>query len=113
MAGRTTAVAVVAALAVGAGGGYAGGAWDEAAAAKTPQAQSDMSGYSMMGGHDGSMMDAQHAKMMRDPDVRAMHKTMAREHAKTMRDAEMRSRHDRAMRKFPEMARMMREHMES
>ena len=84
MAARpTTAIAVAAALAVGAGGGYAGAAANEPAQAGTPQAQGSAPGDSMMGGRDGSMMakmmDAEHAKMMRDPAMRDMHRSM-REH---------------------------------
>jgi len=49
--------------------------------------------------------------MMRDPAMRQMYRAMVREHKKMMRDPAMRRFEDRAMRKFPEMARMMREHM--
>lgn len=58
------------------------------------------------------MMDAEHGRMMRDPAMREMHRTMVREHAEMMRDPQMRRQHERAVRDFPEMARMMRDHME-
>lgn len=116
---RTKSMLAVAAgaLAVGIGGGYVAGAAGspERASAQSPPTQTQPSGDSMMGGGSGSMMtemmDAEHARMMRDPAMRKMHRAMVREHAQMMRDPAMRRLEDRAMRSFPEMARMMREHM--
>lgn len=115
---KSTTIAAVGALAVGTGAGYAGGAVaSEPAAVQAPPAKAQPSANPMMDGTGGSMMtemmDAEHAKMMRDPAMRRMHRTMVREHAKMMRDPAMRRQHERAMREFPEMARMMRKHMES
>ena len=120
---RITAVAVTGALALAAGVGYVGGtAGAESAAAQSP-AKNERSTNSMTkrdGGHAmgrdgalmmGAMMDRQHAKMMRDPAMRRMHRGMVRQHSKLMRDPAMRKAHNNAMREFPDMARMMRDHM--
>lgn len=103
---------VAAAVALGAGSGYL------AAAASDPErasAQTQPAGDSMMRGGSGSMMtemmDAEHARMMRDPAMRQVHRAMVREHDKMRQDPTMRLLENRAMGKFPEMARMMREHM--
>lgn len=115
---KLTLAAAAGAMALVAGGGYlASAAGDpEPASAQSPPTQTQPAGDSMMGGHSGSMMtemmDAEHALMMRDPAMGKMHRAIVREHAKTMRDPAMRRLEDRAMRQFPEMARMMREHMQ-
>lgn len=114
---KSTVTAITAALAVGAGVGYIGGAAGspQSASAQSPPATKVASKTSKMTGHGGSMMtrmmDTEHAKAMRDPAVRQMHAAMAREHASMMRDPAMRRLEDQAMRRSPEMARMMREHM--
>ena len=109
---KLTAFAVVGALAFVGGLGYVTGAGSGSAAARSPVAKSGSDPMMSGGGSMMAMMDAEHAKMMRDPAMRQMHRTMVREHAKTMRDGQMRRQHQRAMRDFPNMARMMREHME-
>ena len=90
MRARIAALTVGAALVVGGGVGYvvagAGSAAAQSPAAKSPSTDERMMRWG------GSMMGAEHAKMMRD--------------------GKMRRQHERAMRDFPEMARMMREHME-
>lgn len=111
---KFTALTTAGALALGGGIGYAVGGGGSAAAQPSGPRGMSMDG-SMMGGDSmmGQMMDAEHAKMMRNPAMREMHRTMVREHAKMMRDGEMRREHEQAMRDFPAMARMMREHMGS
>jgi 1,4-dihydroxy-2-naphthoyl-CoA synthase len=114
---KPTVAAVAGALAIGVGGGYLAGVTGtpQPASAQSPPAQTQPSADSMMGGDGASMMtqmmDAEHAKMMRDPAMRQMHQAMVREHKQMMRDPAMRRLEDRAMRKFPAMARMMREQM--
>lgn len=108
-----TALTVAGALALGGGVGYSVAGIGNAAAEpraidRSSPEHSMMGGGSMMAG----MMDAEHARMMRDPAMRDMHRTMVRERAKMMRDPAMRRQHERAMRDFPAMGRMMREHME-
>ena len=108
MRAKMTALTIAGALVAGGGVGYAV-AGTPSAAAKPSAANSSSPSHSMMGG--GSMMDAEHAKMMRNPAMRQMHRAMVREHAKMMRDGKMRRQHERAMREPPEMGRMMRDHM--
>lgn len=114
MRARITALTGAVALASGAGTGYA--IASDGSERPATKSKTESNGRSMMSGGDGSMMmmmlDAEHAQMMRDPEMRAMHRTMVREHTKMMRAGEMRRRHERTMRDFPSMARMMREHME-
>ena len=104
MRSKITVLFVSASLLAGAAVGYgvAGGATDPAEARSQPAS----SGHPMM----GQMMDAEHGRMMRDPAMRQMHRSMVRDHARMMRDPNARDQHERAMREFPEMARMMRDH---
>lgn len=109
---KSAAFAVVGAIALGASGGYAAGA--KGAPAPSP-AQTKPSADSMMGGKAGSemmkMMDAEHARMLRDPEMRELHQAMVKEHTKTMRDPAMQRLEKQAMKNLPEMAQMMRKHM--
>jgi len=110
MRSRTTALIITGTVISGVGAGYVGGA------AASPTKAASPSESRKMGGAEGPMMirmmDDEHAKMMRDPDMRRLHGAMVREHARTMRDPEMRRLEKRAMRAFPQMASMMRKHME-
>lgn len=92
-------------LMAGLGAGYAGGA------AASPTKAASPSQSRQMGGAQGPMMNAEHAKTMRDPEMRRLHGAMVREHARTMRDPGMRRLEKRAARAFPEMVGMMRRHM--
>jgi hypothetical protein len=111
---KLTALTIAGALALGGGIGYAAAGAGSATAQPSAARGISMDG-SMIGGDSmmAQMMDAEHAKMMRNPAMREMHRTMVREHANMMRDGEMRRQHEQAMRDFPAMARMMREHMGS
>ena len=78
---KLTALTVAGALAVGGGAGYLLAGAGSAAA--QPDADKDHSpSRSMMSGSMmAQMMEAEHAKMMRNPAVREMHRSMVREHA--------------------------------
>lgn len=114
---KSTAIVVAGTLAVGVGAGYLGTAArnPQPASAQSPPAKSQSSADSMMGGNSGSMMtemmDAEHAKMMREPAMREMHQAMVRKHSRMMRDPATRRLENRLMRRSPEMAAMMRKHM--
>lgn len=103
---KLTTLLITGALAAGGAGGYAVAAAADDPVAPKPQPMS-------AGMSDMSMMDAEHRKMLREPAIRAMHRKMVREHEKMLRDPEVRRRYESAMAKFPDMARMMRDHMGS
>lgn len=106
MQSRTTALIITGTLVGGLGTGCIGGA------AASPTAAASPSESREMGGVAGPMMDAEHAKPMRDRDMRRLHEAMVRERARTMRDPEMRRRETRALRALPQMASRLRRHME-
>ena len=109
---KLTALTAAGALALCGGIGYAAAGGGSAAAQPSKGKGMSMDG-SMMSDDSAmaGMMDAEHAKMMRNPAMREMHRAMVREHTKMVRDGKMRRAHEQAARDFPEMARMMREHM--
>lgn len=72
-------VAVSAAIAVAAVGGYLAGATGnpQPASAQSPPPQSEPVGDSMMRGHGGSTMEAEHARMMGDRALRRFPRWLA------------------------------------
>jgi hypothetical protein len=63
--------------------------------------------HEMMRGSQMRDMGRMHGRMMRDAEMREMHREMARMHGRMMRDSEMREMHQRAMRD-PDMRDMHR-----